>query len=98
MLEEEDDALDARSGPVEMGRIMGLNRERGFGFIASTDDQRQIYFHHSAVLGGRDLDDLVVGDLVEYRRINHNKGPRALDVRFVEGAVEKTGVGGRGRK
>ena len=61
------------------GTIKRVIRDRGFGFIRSTDGQ-EIFFHRSS-LQGLNFDDLSEGDAVEFDVEQSEKGPRAANVR-----------------
>ena len=57
--------------------------DKGFGFI-DTGGGADMFFHHSAVEGTR-FDDLREGQQVEYTPGEGPKGPRAENVRLLEG-------------
>lgn len=71
---------------MPQGTIKRLVSDRGFGFIAG--ERNEVFFHQSAVEGGR-FDDLQEGQVVEYeldegeQPRGRNKGPRASLVRPV---------------
>ena len=61
------------------GVIAAIVRERDHGFIAASDG-REVYFHRSNVARGT-LDELAVGQKVQFSEEEGNKGPRATWVR-----------------
>lgn len=61
------------------GTIKRLVADRGFGFIRSDEDQKDYFFHRSAVEDGFEM--LHEGQLVEFEVDDENpKGPRAESV------------------
>ena len=61
------------------GTIKRVVRDRGFGFIHSSDGQ-QVFFHRSS-LQQMDFDGLKEGEAVEFELERGEKGPRAANVR-----------------
>jgi CspA family cold shock protein len=61
------------------GTIKRIIRDRGFGFIRSSDGQ-EIFFHRSA-LQQLNFDGLKEGDAVDFEMERGEKGPRATNVR-----------------
>ena len=61
------------------GTIKRIIRDRGFGFIRSTDGQ-EIFFHRSS-LQQMNFDGLKEGEVVEFDIERGDKGPRASNVR-----------------
>jgi len=61
------------------GKIKRVVRDRGFGFIRSSDGQ-QVFFHRSS-LQQMDFDGLKEGDAVEFEVEQSEKGLRASNVR-----------------
>ena len=61
------------------GTVKRLIRDRGFGFIRSTEGQ-EIFFHRSTL---QDLafDSIKEGQAVDFEMENGDKGPRATKVR-----------------
>lgn len=66
---------------VPQGKIKKIISDKGFGFIAS--DQQDLFFHHSEVKTGT-FDELQEGDTVEFTIGAGKKGPCATDVRRVK--------------
>ena len=61
------------------GTVKRVVRDRGFGFIRSTDGQ-EVFFHRNG-LQQIDFDSLKEGAIVEYEEEQSEKGPRATNVR-----------------
>jgi cold shock protein len=61
------------------GTIKRVIRDRGFGFIKSTEGQ-EIFFHRSG-LQNITFDGLKEGENVEFEMEKGEKGPRAINVR-----------------
>ena len=61
------------------GTIKRVVRDRGFGFIRSSDG-REIFFHRNG-LQGMDFESLQEGTNVEFDIEQNPKGPRATNVR-----------------
>jgi CspA family cold shock protein len=61
------------------GTIKRVVRDRGFGFIRSSDGQ-EVFFHRSS-LQQMDFDGLKEGDAVEFEVERGEKGSRATNVR-----------------
>ena len=62
------------------GTIKRIVADRGFGFIAA-DDDKEYFFHRSAVDPSLDFDRLRGGEKVEFTIEQNPKGPRAARVR-----------------
>ena len=66
--------------PISMkGTIKRVVRDRGFGFIRSTDGQ-EVFFHRNG-LQQIDFEGLQEGATVEFEIEQSEKGPRATNVR-----------------
>ena len=61
------------------GKIKRVVRDRGFGFIL-TSDGKEVFFHRSG-LQGMDFEGLKEGLPVEFEVEQGEKGPRATNVR-----------------
>jgi len=61
------------------GTIKRIIRDRGFGFIRTSEGQ-EVFFHRSS-LQGLDFDALKEGASVELEVEKGDKGPRAMSVR-----------------
>jgi CspA family cold shock protein len=65
---------------MPQGTIRKLVAEKGFGFIQG--EKGDLFFHHSVVQDAR-IEELRVGQTVEYEEGHGPKGPRAENVRIV---------------
>ncbi len=61
------------------GTVKFFNTEKGFGFIAPENGQRDVFVHYSSIQsnGFRNLNE---GDRVEFSMEDSDKGPRAAEV------------------
>jgi cold shock CspA family protein len=70
-----------RRGEIDTGRIVKLLVGQGHGFIRLEDD-REIYFHRADLQDKTSINDLEIGDLVTFERLDDPvSGTRALAVR-----------------
>lgn len=53
--------------------------DRGFGFIAQEGEEKELFFHSSALVGAT-YEDLREGDAVSFDTEDSDKGPRAVNV------------------
>lgn len=70
-----------RHGGTPHARVAKIFRERGYGFL-ETSDGREIYFHGNSVLRGK-WDQLEVGTEVRFAEEDGDKGPQASTVDVV---------------
>jgi len=68
---------------MQTGKIKKLVRDRGFGFIAATDG-REIFFHQSGLVDVA-FTALSEDQQVEFEVEQSDKGPRAQNVRVIQG-------------
>jgi len=68
---------------MQKGKIKKLIRNRGFGFISTTDG-KEIFFHRTKLLDG-EFDLLNEDQEVEFEIETTPKGPSATNVRVVQG-------------
>jgi cold shock CspA family protein len=72
------------------GRITRWVSERGFGYVRVATDGRLAFVHHVEVAGLRDdRDHPEPGDLLEFRVVQTEKGPRAVDARIIRRAGDE---------
>ena len=62
------------------GIVKKVVADRGFGFITA-DDEKEYFFHRSAVDASLDFDRLIGGERVQFEIESSPKGPRAAQVR-----------------
>jgi len=65
-----------------IGKVARKIQDKGFGFIESTEDGKDYFFHHSEC--SYPFDSLKEGDIVEFEVAKHPKGPRANKVKPVD--------------
>ncbi len=65
-----------------IGTVKWFNSEKGFGFIARGENQKDVFVHYSAITGSgyRSLEE---GQRVEFTVVDGQKGPQAQDVQVV---------------
>ncbi|MHB8831087.1 MAG: cold shock domain-containing protein [Patescibacteria group bacterium] len=63
------------------GTIKSLT-EKGFGFISQEGQDKDLFFHQTALVGVL-FDELKVGDTVTFETEQSEKGPRATNVQRV---------------
>jgi CspA family cold shock protein len=62
------------------GKVKWFNDQKGFGFIASDKGGKDIFVHHSVIVG-TGFKTLQDGELVEYEAEEGPKGTKATRVR-----------------
>jgi CspA family cold shock protein len=62
------------------GKVKWFNDQKGFGFIASEKDGKDVFVHHT-VIEGQGFKTLQDGETVEYDAENGPKGMKATRVR-----------------
>jgi CspA family cold shock protein len=69
---------------MSTGKITRIVRDRGFGFIQSTDSNEEVFFHSTSLMGPV-FDDLQEGQAVEFSIQPDPRNPRrsrAADVKL----------------
>jgi len=61
------------------GTVKFFNTEKGLGFIAPEDGQKDVFVHYSSIKSNG-FKNLVEGDRVEFSIEQSDKGPRAAEV------------------
>ena len=64
------------------GTIKWLSDEKGFGFITPDDHTKDLFVHHTAIIGDG-YRSLAEGAKVSYEAEAGEKGPKAVNVRLV---------------
>ena len=69
------------------GKVKWFNDQKGFGFIASEKDGKDVFVHHSVIEGAgfRTLQD---GESVEYEAETGPKGMKAIKVVRLQPAAQ----------
>ena len=69
------------------GRIKYCKPEKGFGFIAQDSGEADVFLHVSAIKGA--YDEIHVGQRVEYKVVEGNRGSVAQNVEFILTPLEQ---------
>ncbi len=67
------------------GTIKKIVRDKGFGFVVPENGQKDLFFHVNDMQPGVDFDSLQEGQMLEFDIADSQKGPKAANVRLVEG-------------
>ena len=67
---------------MPIGTVKWFNDAKGYGFIAPEDGSKDVFVHHSNIVG-EGFRTLAEGAKVEYEVRQGQKGPEATDVRAV---------------
>ena len=65
---------------MAQGRVKWFNDQKGFGFITVSGEEKDVFVHHSAILGSG-FKSLQEDQLVEFDVQQGSKGPQAVNVR-----------------
>jgi cold shock protein len=72
----------AGGSTVATGTVKWFSDEKGFGFITPDDESKDLFVHHSAIVGGG-YRSLAEGAKVSYEAEAGERGPRAVNVQLV---------------
>jgi len=75
-------ANDAGGNTMATGTVKWFSDEKGFGFITPDDQSKDLFVHHSAIVGGG-YRSLAEGAKVSYEAEAGDKGPKAANVQLV---------------
>jgi CspA family cold shock protein len=67
----------------EIGTVKWFNGEKGYGFIARKNGEKDVFVHFSAILGDG-FKTLKEDQAVEFSVVQGAKGPQATDVKVLE--------------
>jgi CspA family cold shock protein len=67
---------------VATGTVKWFSDEKGFGFITPDDQSKDLFVHHSAIVGGG-YRSLAEGAKVSFEAEAGEKGPKAVNVQLV---------------
>ena len=59
-----------------MGTVKWFNDSKGFGFVTRDDGEKDVFVHHSSILG-EGFKTLAEGEKVEFDVVQGQKGPAA---------------------
>jgi CspA family cold shock protein len=74
--------INAGGNAVATGTVKWFSDEKGFGFITPDDQSKDLFVHHSAIVGGG-YRSLAEGAKVSYEAEAGDKGPKAANVQLV---------------
>jgi CspA family cold shock protein len=64
------------------GTVKWFNNDKGYGFITPVDGTKDLFVHHSAIVG-EGFKSLAEGAQVEFDVAQGEKGPQAQNVRVI---------------
>jgi CspA family cold shock protein len=67
----------------EIGTVKWFNGEKGYGFIARKNGEKDVFVHFSAIIGDG-FKTLKEDQSVEFSVVQGAKGPQATDVKVLE--------------
>ncbi|MCF6191963.1 MAG: cold shock domain-containing protein [Candidatus Hydrothermae bacterium] len=67
------------------GHVKWFNARKGYGFITREDGQGEVFVHYSDIVGQFGYRTLEEGQRVEFTVADTPRGPKAQEVRVVEG-------------
>ncbi len=67
----------------ELGVVKWFNGEKGYGFIARDNEEKDVFVHFSAI-NAEGFRTLREGQRVEFEVVDGEKGPQAQNVELIE--------------
>ena len=74
--------IDVGGNAMATGTVKWFSDDKGFGFITPDDQSKDLFVHHSAIVG-EGYRSLADGAKVSYDAEAGDKGPRAANVQLV---------------
>jgi cold shock protein len=74
-------ATTQEENTLATGTVKWFSDEKGFGFITPDDQSKDLFVHHTAIVGGG-YRSLAEGAKVSYEAEAGDKGPRAVNVQL----------------
>jgi CspA family cold shock protein len=65
------------------GTVKWFNDDKGFGFITPDDQSKDLFVHHTAIVGTNGYRSLAEGAKVSYEAERGDKGPKAVNVQTI---------------
>jgi CspA family cold shock protein len=65
------------------GTVKWFSDDKGFGFITPDDQSKDLFVHHTAIVGSNGYRSLSEGAKVSYEAESGPKGPKAINVQPV---------------
>jgi len=75
-----DDLCDGEEKKLAQGTVKWFSDEKGYGFITPEDGSKDLFVHHSNILG-EGFKSLSEGQRVSFEAAQGRKGPEATSVR-----------------
>ena len=72
-----------------MGTVKWFNDSKGFGFVTRDDGEKDVFVHHSSILG-EGFKTLAEGEKVEFDVVQGQKGPAAENLVKLGASVSET--------
>jgi CspA family cold shock protein len=66
------------------GTVKWFSDAKGFGFITPDDQSKDLFVHHTSIVGTNGYRSLAEGARVSYESQSDAKGPKAVNVQLAE--------------
>ena len=74
------------AGETAYGTVKWFSRMKGWGFIEPDGADRDVFVHYESIIGDG-FRNLETGERVQFHIIDTPKGPKAINVQPVDGAM-----------